>query len=583
MTNPLHTDARGGVRPIWTADRGDGTYRNPVLNADWSDPDAVRVGNDFYLTASSFHRVPGLPVLHSRDLVNWTIIGHALTRLVPEEDFRTPRRGGGVWAPALRHHAGRFWIVYPDPDRGLFVTSAEDPAGLWSEPLLLKGGRGLIDPCPLWNEDGSAYLVHGWAKSRSGINNRLTVHRMSTDATELLDEGTVVIDGDALDGYRTLEGPKFYQRDGWYWIFAPAGGVAQGWQSAFRSRDPFGPYEDRIVLAQGSTAVNGPHQGAWVDTPDGADWFLHFQDKGFLGRVVHLQPMRWSEDGWPVIGDSGEPVAVHAKPIQGGPVAAPAAGDDFANGIGLQWSWQANPGEGWIGESESESESEGGAGPAQGPLLRLNCVPGTADLRFLPNLLGQLLPSDDFRAETTLRLDDAVPGDRAGLAVVGDTYAWIGLERNENGTFLVHRTAENGIETDAAEPVAVDGAVTLAVEVEPGGLCRFTAATLRGDSNRQRKRIQNPYGVGSNPTRATDAALAGEPFQATEGRWVGAALGLFASGGAESDAASATGTAERGESPGGCAAQAAASVATRAVGSAAFGPFSVEARSGDHG
>nr|BFF27893.1 hypothetical protein GCM10025732_58580 [Glycomyces mayteni] len=308
MTNPLHADARAGVNPIWTADLGDGTYRNPVLNADWSDPDAIRVGDDFYLTASSFHRVPGLPVLHSRDLVNWTIIGHALTRLVPEEDFRTPQRGGGVWAPALRHHAGRFWIVYPDPDRGLFVTSAEDPAGPWSEPLLLKGGKGLIDPCPLWDEDGSAYLVHGWAKSRAGINNRLTVHRMSSDATELLDEGVVVIDGDALDGYRTLEGPKFYKRDGWYWIFAPAGGVAEGWQSAFRSRDPLGPYEDRIVLAQGSTAVNGPHQGAWVDTREGADWFLHFQDKGFLGRVVHLQPMRWDEDGWPVIGDGGEPV-----------------------------------------------------------------------------------------------------------------------------------------------------------------------------------------------------------------------------------------------------------------------------------
>ncbi|PRY55799.1 beta-xylosidase [Glycomyces artemisiae] len=540
MTNPLHADVRGGAAPIWTADLGDGTYRNPVLNADWSDPDAVRVGDDFYLTASSFHRVPGLPVLHSRDLVNWTVIGHALTRLVPEEDFRTPQRGGGVWAPALRHHAGRFWIVYPDPDRGLFVTSAKNPAGPWSEPLLLKGGKGLIDPCPLWDEDGSAYLVHGWAKSRSGINNRLTVHRMSTDATELLDEGAVVIDGDALDGYRTLEGPKFYKRDGWYWIFAPAGGVAQGWQSAFRSRDPFGPYEDRIVLAQGSTSVNGPHQGAWLDTPDGTDWFLHFQDKGFLGRVVHLQPMRWSEDGWPVIGDGGEPVAVHAKPIQGEPVAAPAAADDFANGIGLQWSWQANPEPHWI---ESAGVKGGG--------LRLKCVPGPADLRFLPNLLGQLLPNDDFRAEVAVSLDDAAPGDRTGLAIVGDTYAWIGLERKENGTFLVHRTAEDGVETDAAEPVAVDGAATLAVEVEPGGQCRF-AAWSGDDSNRQRRRIQNPYIVGSNPTRATDAALVGEPFQATEGRWVGAALGLFASGAGDG-------------------------------GSAAFGPFSVEARSGDHG
>ncbi|WP_112133789.1 glycoside hydrolase family 43 protein [Glycomyces dulcitolivorans] len=577
MNHP--TRARVGAHPFRLADNGDGTYRNPVLNADWSDPDCVRVGDDFYLTASSFHRVPGLPVLHSRDLVNWTVIGHALTRLVPEQDFRTPQRGGGVWAPALRHHAGRFWIVYPDPDRGLFVTSAEDPAGKWTEPLLLKGGKGLIDPCPLWDEDGSAYLVHGWAKSRAGINNRLTVHRMSADATELLDEGTVVIDGDELEGYRTLEGPKFYRRDGWYWIFAPAGGVSEGWQSAFRSRDPFGPYEGRIVLAQGATEINGPHQGAWVDTPDGADWFLHFQDKGFLGRVVHLQPMSWSEDGWPVIGEGGEPVLEHAKPIGSVVVAAPATSDDFAEGFGHQWAWQANPKPHWIDDVGAGADVD--ADPAFGGGLRLNCVPGPQDLRFLPNLLGQRLPSDDFRAEVTMRLDGAELGDRAGLAVVGDTYAWIGLERNEIGTALVYRTAEDGAETEAAEPVAIEGPVTLTVEVEPGGLCRFTAAQHGGDSERAGRRIQNPYSVGSNPTRATDAVRS-EPFQATAGRWVGAALGLFASsGGATVVGAPTTGATV----PSGVSVSAGApgTPSTSPIGSAVFGPFIVEARSGDHG
>jgi beta-xylosidase len=466
----------------------EGVYRNPVLNADWSDPDAIRVGSDFYMTASSFHRVPGLPILRSRDLVHWTIIGHALQRLVPEEDFRTPQRGGGVWAPAIRHHAGRYWIVYPDPDRGLFVVSAEDPAGEWTRPHLLKGGKGLIDPCPLWADDGSAYLVHAWAKSRAGVNNRLTVHRMSEDATALLDEGTVVIDGDALPGYRTLEGPKFYQRDDWYWIFAPAGGVKDGWQSAFRSRDPFGPYEERIVLEQGGTDVNGPHQGAWVTTEDGRDWFLHFQDRGPFGRVVHLQPMRWSEDGWPEIGDKGTPVAAGEVPVPGGTAAAPP--EDFTHGIGPQWSWQANPEPHWA---------------AAGSHLRLACVDtGTHDLRRLPNLLGQRLPGDPFRAATTLSLDGGDVGARAGLAVVGDTYAWIGLERTENGVQLVHRRAEDGIETDAASPTPIDGSVALGVEVDAAGRCRFSAGT---------------------PPRPV-----GPPFQATPGRWVGAALGLFATG-----------------------------------------------------
>lgn len=482
----------------------DGLYRNPILNADWSDPDAIRVGGDFYMTASSFHRVPGLPVLRSSDLVHWTIIGHALTRLVPEEDFRSPQRGGGVWAPAIRHHAGRFWIVYPDPDRGLFVTSAEDPAGEWTEPHLLKGGKGLIDPCPLWADDGSAYLVHGWARSRSGINNRLTVHRMSDDATELLDgaaedsaaddSGTVVIDGDALPGYRTLEGPKFYQQDGWYWIFAPAGGVKDGWQSAFRSRDPFGPYEERIVLEQGDTDVNGPHQGAWVTTEDGEDWFLHFQDRGPFGRVVHLQPMRWDEDGWPEIGDKGRPVATGTVPVPGGTATAPP--EDFANGIGPQWAWQANPEPHWA---------------STGPDLRLACVDtGTEDLRRLPNLLGQRLPGDPFRAATTLRLDGAEPGARAGLAVVGDTYAWIGLVRGEHGCALVHRCADDiveggDVEYDAVPAVPVEGdTVDLGVDVDAEGRCRFLSGT---------------------PLQPV-----GPPFQATEGRWVGAALGLFATG-----------------------------------------------------
>lgn len=150
----------------WTADLGDGTYRNPVLNADWSDPDVIRVGDDYYLTASSFGRVPGLPLLHSRDLVNWSLVGHALDRLEPAADFAVPRHDCGVWAPSMRHHAGRFWIFWGDPDHGIQQINAESVRGPWSTPHLVKAGKGLIDPCPLWDEEtGEAYLVHAWAKS----------------------------------------------------------------------------------------------------------------------------------------------------------------------------------------------------------------------------------------------------------------------------------------------------------------------------------------------------------------------------------------------------------------------------------
>lgn len=480
----------------WIADNGDGTYRNPVLYADWSDPDVIRAGDDFYLTASSFNRVPGLPVLHSTDLVNWRVAGHALHRLPPEH--ATPQPGCGVWAPALRLHAGRFWICYPDPDHGIFLTTADDPAGPWTEPRLILSGRGLIDPCPLWDDDGRAYLVHAWARSRCGFNNRLSAYEMRPDLTAPVGPEVVIVDGDAIAGCRTLEGPKWYRHDGWYWIFAPAGGVATGWQYAMRSREVLGPYEPRVVLAQGDTEVNGPHQGAWVRTPAGGDWFVHFQDLGAYGRVVHLQPMGWNDDGWPELGDHGAPVATHRKPAPGpGPAITPATGDGFPGGRpGAQWSWPANPRPGWVL-------------PSPGNGLRLACLPGDDDLRRRPNVLGQRLPGPRLRAETGLRLD-APAGARAGLVVHGRTYAWIGLDHRPDGAYLTCRfaEAEGEAEQDAVDPVAVPAGagVRLAVIVTAPATVRFAAQ------------------VGGERWECAP------PFTATPGLWIGATLGLFAAG-----------------------------------------------------
>ena len=348
----------GGVPPgqsqqaPWRPDLGDGTYRNPVIHADYSDPDVVRVGGDYFMVASSFNAVPGLPILQSRDLVNWRLIGHALPRLVPEPLFATPQHGKGPWAPSIRHHDGRFWIYYPEPDLGIFLVTATNPAGPWTGPVLVKGGKGLIDPCPLFDDDGQVYLIHAWARSRAGFANVLTLNRLSADGLRVLDEGKVIIDGDKLPGYRTLEGPKIYKRAGEYWVFAPAGGVKTGWQSVFRSKSIDGPFADRIVLEQGTTDINGPHQGASIESPAGEHWFIHFQDMDAYGRVVHLQPMTWREDGWPVMGrdadgdGKGEPVRTWRKPKTAGPApqGAPPASDEFDQSrLGLQWQWQANP------------------------------------------------------------------------------------------------------------------------------------------------------------------------------------------------------------------------------------------------
>jgi beta-xylosidase len=494
----------------WVPDRGDGTYRNPVLFADYSDPDAIRVGQDYYLVSSSFHCVPGLPILHSRDLVNWEIINHALPVQPPVDHYSVPRHGAGAWAPAIRYHAGKFWIYYPDPDYGIYLVTAPDPAGAWTAPVLVKAGKGLIDPCPFWDDDGQGYLIHAWAKSRSGINNRLTLNRLATAGKTVIDASAVVVNADKLPGWTTLEGPKLYKRHGYYYIFAPAGGVTHGYQAVFRSRNIYGPYENRIALDQGTTAVNGPHQGAWVETPDGQDWFIHFQDRGAYGRVVHLEPMAWRDDDWPVIGADpgntgrGEPVPGYRKPDSAGvgPVAEPQTSDEFdGSALGLQWQWNANP------------EPEWASLTARPGFLRLACVPSEdANLYDCPNLLLQKFPAPAFTVTAKLEFSPAGPGESAGLIVFGYDYAWIGLRSGARGARLVQVAFKNaeaslGSATEASADAA-PGPVYLRVSVDANGRCRFSYG---GD------------GVNFAPL--------GAAFEASVDRWVGAKVGLFASAG----------------------------------------------------
>jgi beta-xylosidase len=502
--------------PAWVPDLGDGTYRNPVLNADYSDPDAIRVGDDYYLVASSFLATPGLPLLHSRDLVNWTLIGHALQAQVPLDHFSRARHGQGVWAPALRHHDGKFWIYYPDPDFGLYVITAPKPEGPWSAPVMVKQGKGLIDPCPFWDDDGRLYLIHGWAKSRAGIGNQLSLTELSADGTRPLDKGTVIIDANQLPGWRTLEGPKLYKREGYYYVFAPAGGVKEGYQAVFRSRSLKGPYENRIVMDQGGTPINGPHQGAWVDTPEGEDWFLHFQDRDAFGRVVHLQPMSW-RDGWPVIGSDpdgdgkGEPVLTHKKPAVGkdSPVAVPASSDSFsAPQLGLQWQWNANPLPHWHSLAERPGFLRLYCSAA--PTTRNDGSPATDSLYDAPHFLLQKFPAPAFTATTSVELGFGSPHNLAGLTVFGFNYAVLGVqaEGTQQRVSLLAGLKANepgARHTREASVLVPKGAVYLRVTVNERGLCQFSWST-------------------------DNQAFApiGKPFPTHEDRWIGAKVGLIA-------------------------------------------------------
>lgn len=316
-------------------EQGDGTFCNPILPTDLSDPDVIRVGDRYYMVASDFHFL-GMQILESSDMVNW----HVVTQLYDRFNFpgwdTMEHYAGGSWAPSIRWHDGRFWVYFCTPDEGLFMTSAERPEGPWSKLLLVKAVKKWEDPCPFWDEDGKAYLGH----SLYGAGP-IIIHRMSEDGTRLLDEGTTVYTGPVA------EGTKIHKWNGYYYMSIPEGGVCCGWQTILRSNSIYGPYERKVVLEQGTTAINGPHQGALVDTPDGDWWFYHFQEWSPLGRIVHLQPVRWA-DGWPLIGIDldgngiGEPVAEWKMPL--GSSSRSEIGnevwkDDFGNST-LKPEWQ---------------------------------------------------------------------------------------------------------------------------------------------------------------------------------------------------------------------------------------------------
>lgn len=406
-----------GFPKIWVADNGDGTYTNPILHSDYSDPDIVKVGDDYFMVASSFNCCPGFPLLHSRDLVNWELINYVIDEL-PIEGYDKPQHGQGVWAPSIRYHDGYYWVFVGMPDEGIYMSKTQDPFGQWEPLHCVKKAKGWIDTCPFWDDDGKAYLVNGFARSRIGFKSVLGISRMEPDGSKLLDEFRIVIDGNV--NHPTIEGPKMYKRNGYYYISAPAGGVATGYQVVLRSTNVYGPYEERIVLHQGETEINGPHQGGWVDIDEEESWFVHFQDKEAFGRIVHLQPMHWVDD-WPVMGhhkedsvEPGEPVIRHKKPnLIESPISVPKTSDDFVDmELGLQWQWPANPSTDWYDIHDSR-------------LYLKSRKLADCDYNGLwaaTNLLLQKFPALSFQVTAKMDIGQLADGDQAGLVVMGYDY-----------------------------------------------------------------------------------------------------------------------------------------------------------------
>lgn len=503
---------------VWVSDEGNGMYRNPVLHADYSDPDVCAVGEDYFLTASSFNCTPGLPILHSKDLVNWKIVNYALKKVEPVEYYNEARHGKGVWAPSIRFHEGVFYIYWGDPDFGIFMVKTRDPYGEWDKPVLVKAGKGMIDPCPLWDDDGRVYLAHAWAGSRAKFNSVLTVCEMNKEGTAVISDPVLVFDGN--DGVNhTIEGAKFYKRNGFYYLFAPAGGVVSGWQLVMRSKDVYGPYEARIVMAQGKTDINGPHQGGWVDTPAGESWFLHFQDKGAYGRVLHLNPMKWVND-WPVIGvdkdgdGCGDPVSRYRKPKTDKtyPIETPVESDEFdTRKLGLQWEWHANY------QDVFGFTTNMGYARIYGHELS----PHFKNFWEVSNLLMQKFPAEEFTATAKLKVSAKDDGQLSGLIIMGLDYSWIGVEK-QGEKFLLKQAVCKDAEQGNLEQVS-----TLAV-LEPSR--KFEAGLFPNYEREIYIRVHVDKGAYCRFSYSMDGRKfteAGTLFKARQGKWIGAKVGMF--------------------------------------------------------
>ena len=529
-------------------------YKNPILFADYSDPDVIRVGTQYILTASSFNYVPGLPILVSEDLVNWELKTYAIEQIeedgsqgIPHEDsdavgkrFEIPRHSEGVWAPAIRFHEGTYYIYYGMPDEGIYVVTAKEVCGPWSKPVCVRPAKGFIDPCPYWDDDGKAYIIHAYARSRIGFKSMLGLFEISPDGMKAISEDQFIFDGnDPAHPAITIEGPKVYRRNGYYYILSPAGGVTRGWQTALRSKDIHGPYELKMVMDQGSTVINGPHQGGLVDGTDGREWFLHFQDRGLYGRICHLQPVTWKED-WPVIGadedgdGKGEPVRTWSMPEESSLKTVLPTSDTFLNhSIGLQWQWLGNCKESPYADTAYE----------HGLALRAVNLSDEAEpvLWHSSNVLTQKLVMPEFTFDAEADVSKLCDGNRAGILMMGGQYTCLYVEK-EAGSYRMVLAESTGEDQTKTERVLAS--VQLPEECR---MVKFRMVFVRPDraavSPHGDVQIINPdaedlyyssydaekpelrmyYGVNGGPM--TDSTCRFTPSDHT---WVGAKTGLFA-------------------------------------------------------
>jgi len=475
-------------------------YNNPIILSDYSDPDCIRVNDNYYMISSSFNHTPGVPVLKSKNLVDWKLIGHVFQDL-PFERFKDVLHGCGAWAPSLRYHDNKFYAVIPFPDEGIYVSSCTDiEKGDWSPLWPLIEGKGLEDPCPIWH-DGKCYLVIGFVKSRIGFNSVLGLYEVTNDLKKCIsDTYTIIYDGHNTQP--TIEGPKFYYINDYFYILAPAGSVKTGWQTALRSKNVYGPYEEKIIMCQNDSKINGPHQGALIDLPNGEYAFIHFQDLGAYGRICHLEPVKWYND-WPLCGRvndpllCGSPVDSHDYLVDIKSNYKIDISDNFKNNkLSLMWQTPANK------PANIYSFDNG---------LKLNCYYHNEDsfkkLNLCPNVFLTKVSSKHFKVQTKIKLNLKNDYDESGLTFMGYKYGTILVRLINNQKHLI---ILNGA-YDSSDEIIYDEIIN---DNEIILNCYFNDLV---------------YQFGINNKKI------GPKFIAERGRWIGAKYGIYSRGNKESN------------------------------------------------
>jgi beta-xylosidase len=415
------------------SDNGDGTFTNPVIAADFPDPDVIRVGDTYYMVTTTMFVFPGVTILKSYDLVNWEYCSNAIERFNFSPCYNLDgcnRYGHGQWATSIKYNNGKFYLLFITLDEGGFLCSATKAVGPWE---IKKLPKGFYDPGLFFDEDGKIYVAHGYGK--------IYVTELDKNFAPLTKD-SLVYTGDIRGG---LEGTHMYKIRDYYYLYGTYGGV-DGIQVALRSKNIYGPYEEKIVIRDTIPGVTyGVHQGALIETQTGEWWSMLFVDSGPFGRFPSLQPVTWRDD-WPMVGVNGRGVITGEKPNVGKvyPIKILPTSDEFnEKTLGIQWGWNHNPDD----SKWSLTQRPG--------YLRLTTGKMVSSLPEAPNMLTQRpFACYDQTISTTgvakMEVKGMKNGDIAGLAVFQDPYAYIAVTQEKGFKKVI--MVNNG-ETIASVPM----------------------------------------------------------------------------------------------------------------------------------